>query len=109
MKGGAMDAALLSEITALAIVVMAGAAVGRHAWLLHCVYLAERSVRWKSALVVAVGIATMLVYSYALYDDVRDGVIGGVVLGVVLPVLVVRPIIIALLFALLLSGERHRA
>ena len=109
MKGGAMDVAmdvaLLSEITALAIVVMAGAAVGRHAWLLRCAYLTERRVRWKSALVVAVGIATMLVYSYALYDDVRDGVI----CGVVLPVLVVRPIIIALLFALLLSGERHRA
>lgn len=100
-----MDAALLSEITALAIVVMAGAAVGRHVWLLHCAYLTEQRVRWKSALVVGVGITTMLTYSYALYDDVRDGIIS----GVVPPVLVVRPIIIALLVALLLSGDRHRA
>ena len=100
-----MDAALLSEITALAIVVMAGAAVGRHVWLLHCAYLTEQRVRWKSALVIAVGIVTKLLYSYALYDDLRDGVIG----GVLLPVLVVRPIIIALLLALLLSEERNHA
>jgi ABC-type transport system involved in cytochrome c biogenesis permease subunit len=100
-----MDAVLLSEITALVIVVMAGAALGRHAWLLRCVWLAEQRVRWKSALVVAVSTATMLVYSYALYDDMSDGAIG----GAALPVLVVRPIIIALLFALMLSGDRHHA
>lgn len=100
-----MDAALISEITALVIVVMAGAAVGRHLWLLHCAYITEKRMQWKSALVVAVGITTMLIYSYALYDDLRDGMVG----GVLLPVLVVRPIIILLLFALLLSGERRHA
>ena len=91
------------EVSALFIVIAAGAVVGRHAWLLHHAYASRRRVRWKSAITVAVGFLVMNLYSIAIYDDLRDGSID----GAALPALVVRPLIILLLFALLLSGERQ--
>jgi hypothetical protein len=97
-----MSVALLSEITALLIVVAAGAAVGRHLWLLRCSYLSTGRVRWKSVLAVGAGVTAMVLYSVAIYDDLRDNIID----GVTLPVLTVRPLIILLLVVMAMSGER---